>query len=325
MDHGALECLLGNSVRWVGDRNRLSARYEMIVDAIHEASCLAVVEEKSKIQRSHVEEVVHQRRFRNARLEDQHHHRIGEDVIHIDTIGEAIGQINALSVIATGDHDYGVPSRVTARSYIGHKGIINIEKLTEMSGPIQQKGALTIEGFINGLFSRDFPVSFGCSITFEQNYEGVEGDSASVAELLAIISSLSDVPIRQDIAVTGSVDQFGRIQAIGGVNHKVEGFYRVCCQRGLSGTQGVIIPKSNLRHICLRDQIVESIRKGKFFIWAVESMDQAVEIAMNKSAGIVLKKLTQSMDPQFRKGSVFDAVYQKLKGYHEKQCHNHDS
>jgi predicted ATP-dependent protease len=193
-----------------------------------------------------------------------------------------------------------LPNLISARTYAGVLGVINIERLTEMSGPIQQKGVLILDGYLNGMFAQNYPLSCGCSITFEQNYGGVEGDSASLAELVAILSSLAEIPIRQDIAITGSINQFGNVQPVGGIIHKIEGFYRTCKHRGLTGTQGVIIPNTNVENVILREEIVDAIARQDFFIWQVTTIDEALSIL----TGIPPKR-------------IFDAVAKKLAVYHE--------
>ena len=196
------------------------------------------------------------------------------------------GQVNALTVMDTGDHAFGVPSRVTARAFIGRRGVINVERDIAMSGPIQQKGAMVVQGLLAGRFARRYPLSFNCSITFEQNYGGVEGDSASLAELIAILSDLSGLPVRQDLGITGSVNQHGDSQAIGGVHHKIEGFYRTCCdRRELTGSQGVVMPKANEGNLVLRDDVTAAIAAGRFQIWSVATIDEAVELFLETPAG----------------------------------------
>ncbi len=197
--------------------------------------------------------------------------------------------------MSTGDHQYGLPNRISARTYAGELGVINIERLTEMSGPIQQKGVLILDGYLNGMFAQNYPLSCGCSITFEQNYGGVEGDSASLAELVAILSSLADVPIRQDIAITGSINQFGKVQPVGGIIHKIEGFYRTCKHRGLTGTQGVIIPQTNIDNVILRDDIVDAIKAGAFSIWPVSRVEDALSMLTDLSPNTIFSAVTKKL------------------------------
>ena len=308
----AISYLMGYSSRWVGDRGRLSAQFELISDILAEASIVAHNTASAKISLQVVRDVIDQRRLRNARLEDRSHLDIEEGQVLIDTSGSAVGQVNGLSVLSTGDHRYGLPTRISARTYAGKDGVVNIERLTEMAGPIQQKGALILEGFLNGVFAQKFPLSCSCSLTFEQSYGDIEGDSASMAELVAVLSSLSGIPLRQDIAITGSINQFGIAQAVGGIHYKVEGFYRVCKDRGLTGTQGVILPRSNVQSLTLRDEIIDDIKAGKFSIWPVDSVFEAIELLTGIPAGIA----SDAVD-DFPKGSVFFEAYKRLKLYHE--------
>lgn len=306
LDKSAIESLLGYSSRWVNNREWLSSKFELIEDIINEANEVAKAEGAEITKASHIRESLIHRRLRTSGVEDRTHREIERDVVLIETHGKKLGIVNGLSVLFTGDHYYGVPNRISARTYAGEEGIINIERLTEMSGPIQQKGALILDGFLNGKFSQKYPVSFSCSLTFEQSYEEIEGDSASVAELIAILSSLSGIKIRQDMAVTGSVNQFGAIQAVGGLNHKIEGFFRVCKYRGLTGSQGVVIPSSNSSHIILRDEISEAVRDGKFHIWTVSTIEEVIGLLMSTDAG---KKDAKG---KFPKNSVYNLVQAQL-------------
>jgi predicted ATP-dependent protease len=240
-DAGAVAYLLGQSARWAAHRGKLSARFELIDAVLSEAADWTCKRGDGPITAADVKAAIDGRRARNARVEDRAQEHIATGMVMIDTAGTAVGQVNALTVLDLGDHAFGRPARVTARVYVGKLGIINIERLVALGGPIQQKGVMILQGFLNGLFARRFPLSFSSSITFEQTYGEVEGDSASLAELAAVMSALAEVPIRQDLAITGSVNQAGAAQAVGGVTQKVEGFYRTCAEAGLSGSQGVIV------------------------------------------------------------------------------------
>ncbi|MEI8296092.1 MAG: AAA family ATPase [Alphaproteobacteria bacterium] len=306
----AVSYLIGYSTRWVGNRTKVNARFELIVDVIGEASIHAQLRNSKTISSRDIREALIVRRERNARIEDRTHEYIVQGQVHIQTEGTVVGQVNGMAIHGSLDHSYGIPSRISARTYMGESGVINIERLIDMSGPIQQKGAFITDGLLNGMFSQDFPVSFNCSLTFEQNYSDVEGDSASMAEVLVILSSLSDIALRQDLAVTGSVDQFGFSQAVGGVAHKIEGFYRVCKNQGFTGTQGVIIPWANVEHVIVRDEIVEDMKRKNFFIWPVKTVFEALELMTGQPAG------TKRLKDGFTKGSVCDAIYQRLKIYH---------
>lgn len=311
IDRDAIQYLMGYSARWTEARDKLSSKFELIEDILAEASLIGTCKKKGTISVEDVKVTFAERRRRIARSEDRHHEDIEDGLIVVETAGQKIGQINGLSVITVGSHQYGIPSRISARTYAGKLGVINIERLTDMGGPIQQKGAFILDGYLNGVFAQKFPVSCACSLTFEQNYGGVEGDSASLAELIAILSSLSGIPLRQDIALTGSIDQLGKTQSVGGIHHKIEGFFRVCAYRGLSGTQGVILPKSNLRNLILRDDVTEAIRNKKFFIWPVETVEEVVQLLMNCSAGAPDERGC------FPKGTVFHAVSKTLEQYHK--------
>lgn len=305
----AIQYLLGYSSRWIQHRRRLSARFELISDILNEASVLAFEAKSDVIRFEDVSTALHHRRVRNSGLEDRSHRDIESGLILIATQGTAVGQVNGLSVLTNGDHQYGLPNRITARTYVGDVGVINIERLIEMGGPIQQKGVLILDGYLNGMFAQKHSVSCNCSITFEQSYGEVEGDSASLAELISILSSLSGIPLRQDVAITGSVNQYGAIQAVGGINHKIEGFFRLCLHRGLTGKQGVIIPKSNLDNIILRDDVTSAIKSKKFHIWSVSAVEEAIEILTGETAG------KRNAKGRYPKKSVFGAVQRQLEEY----------
>lgn len=278
IDIEAIEYLLGYSARWAAHRHQLSSKFEIIADMLTEANILSLEENANHISIDHIRGAIRNRRFRNSSLEDRSHRDIEKGMILIDTKGVAVGQINGLSILSEGDHQFGLPNRITARTYRSKKGLINIERLTRMGGPIQQKGALILEGFLNGLLGQEEEFNYGVSMTFEQSYSEIDGDSASLAELLAILSSLSGIPLRQDIAVTGSVNQFGQVQAVGGVHHKIEGFFRVCKTQGLTGVQGVVIPKSNTQNVILREEVTERIAHGDFSIYSVQTLNEAIGI-----------------------------------------------
>ena len=311
----AVDYLMGHSARWAGHREHLSARFELIFDILMEAGVLT---ENDFISENTIRQVLQNRRLRNSRLEEVSLEDVASKQVLIDTRGKAVGQVNGLTVINTGDHEYGLPSRITARAYAGDEGIVNIERLTDMGGPIQQKGTLIIEGFLKGLFAQHFPLSCSCSLTFEQNYGGVEGDSASMAEVVAVMSSLSGFPVRQDMAITGSMNQFGLAQSVGGIHFKVEGFHAVCRKSSLTGTQGVILPQWNEVHLTLRENVVADIQEGKFFIWTVQSVFEALELMLEKPCGLPLENGMPVITARsiFASGSIFDAAFKNLKKYH---------
>lgn len=278
LEEGAVAYLLGQAARWADARDKLTAKFEMLEDVLAEAGALRPPGNGGAIGPDLVRQALAERRRRNARVEDRSQESIRKRIINIQTDGMALGQVNGLTVLDLGDHGFGLPSRISASVYVGKMGVINIERMTAMGGPIQQKGVWIIEGFLNGRFAQRFPLSFSASITFEQNYGGVEGDSASMAETCAIVSALSGLPVRQDIAITGSMDQAGSAQVIGGANFKIEGFFRACKDRGLTGRQGVIVPQANERNLTLRDEVVDAVRAGQFHIWSVTTVDEAIAL-----------------------------------------------
>jgi predicted ATP-dependent protease len=215
--------------------------------------------------------------------------RIQEELLRgtlrVSTEGEAVGQVNGLSVAQLGDFAFGRPSRITARARLGAGEVVDIEREVKLSGPLHSKGVLILAGFLGERYAADTPLSLSASLVFEQSYGGIEGDSASLAELYALLSAIGAVPLRQSLAVTGSIDQRGRVQAIGGVNEKIEGFFDLCNARGLSGDQGVVIPRSNAVHLMLRQDVVEAVREGRFHVYSVESVDDGIEILTGMPAG----------------------------------------
>jgi predicted ATP-dependent protease len=211
--------------------------------------------------------------------------QIKKDVIIIETEGSQVGQINGLSVLQLGDFTFGRPSRITARIRLGKGDVVDIEREVAMGGPIHSKGVLILSGFLGSRYAIEHPLALSASLVFEQSYGGIEGDSASSAELYALLSSISGIPINQGFAVTGSVDQGGRVQAIGGVNEKIEGFFDICMARGLNGKQGVLIPKSNIKHLMLRQDVIDCVREGTFHIYPVETIDQGIELLTGLEAG----------------------------------------
>jgi predicted ATP-dependent protease len=239
------------------------------------------------VSRTHVEAALYDRRFRANRIEEKLRDLITEGTVLIDTEGQRIGQINGLAVLSLGDHAFGRPSRVTATVSMGRSGIVNIEREAKLSGSTHDKGMLILSGYLRQMYAQDKPLTLSASLCFEQSYSGVDGDSASSTELYALLSRLANLPLRQDLAVTGSVNQWGDVQAIGGVNEKIEGFYDVCVQRGLTGTQGVLIPQANVRNLMLRPDVVEAIGAGRFHVHPVAHVDQGLEVLTGVPAGTI--------------------------------------
>ena len=284
-DQGALVEILRYGNRLAGRQDRLSTRYGAIQDLCEEANQRAVMAGDRGIGAAHVRDALAAMRRRSDLVPDRIRRSIAEGSLHIETSGSVMGQVNGLAVFGIGEHMFGTPSRITCRTGAGTAGVINIEREVERSGAIHSKGILVLNGFLIGTFGREHPLSFSASLTFEQSYAEVDGDSASSAELYAILTSLARVPIRQDLAVTGSVDQFGNIQPVGGVTEKVEGFFDVCAEAGLTGQQGVIIPHANRRSLTLRDDVVRAVAAGQFHIWAVTRVEEGLRILTGREAG----------------------------------------
>jgi lon-related putative ATP-dependent protease len=299
--------LVEESARSVADKNKLATRFGDVVHLIQQASYWAKLNEHLFVTADDIRQAQQEKRCRDNRIEEQLQEMIADGTVLIDTDGTQIGQINGLSVLAIGDYSFGKPSRITARTYVGSAGMVNIDREIELGGRIHNKGVLILSGYLGGKYAQETPLVLSASITFEQLYEEVEGDSASSAELYALLSSLSGYPLRQDLAVTGSVNQRGQIQAIGGVNEKIEGFYDVCCLKGLTGTQGVVIPRSNVGHLMLREDVVEAVGAGQFHIYAVATVDEGIELLTSIPAGEL------QADGTYPTRSVHCAVQERLQ------------
>jgi predicted ATP-dependent protease len=264
--------------RLAGRQDRLSTRLGLIGDLCTEANQFALETRAEAVTGAHVEAAASARARRSGLMPDRIRKLIGEGTLHVATTGTVVGQVNGLAVFATGDHMFGLPVRITCRTSAGQQGVVAIERETERSGAIHTKGVLVLNGYLMGTFGRALPLAFNASLTFEQSYDEVEGDSASSAELYAILTSLADLPVRQDIAVTGSVDQFGNVQAVGGVTEKVEGFFDVCRETGLTGSQGVMLPATNIRNLALRADVVAAVQAGRFHLWGIARVEEGLEI-----------------------------------------------
>jgi predicted ATP-dependent protease len=296
----------------VAHQEKLSTKFGDIVDLIRQSSYWASTNGNDLVQGTDVAQAIEEQIYRSNRLEERIQEMIEEETILIDTQGEVVGQVNGISVLPLGDYAFGKPSRITARTHVGKAGVVNIDRESELGGRIHNKGVMILTGYLGGKFAQDIPLAFSASITFEQLYEEVEGDSASSAELYALLSSLSGYPIRQDLAVTGSVNQRGQVQAIGGVNQKIEGFYNVCKLKGLTGDQGVIIPESNIKHLMLREEVVEAIDRGEFHVFPVAHIDQGIELLTSVPAG------ERAEDGQYPSNTIYHAVEVGLSQLAEK-------
>ncbi|RDD62696.1 Lon protease family protein [Ferruginivarius sediminum] len=277
--------VLAHAARLAGDRAKLSMHVEGIADLLREADYQARVNGSNPIGAGEVEAAIAARERRLGRVRERMQEEITRGTILIDTDATAVGQINALTVLILGGFSFGRPTRVTARAGLGRGNVVDIEREVELGGPIHSKGVLILSGFLSERFARERPLSLSASLVFEQSYSGVEGDSASLAELLTLLSAVGGQPLRQDLAVTGSVNQHGRVQPIGGVNEKIEGFFDTCEARGLTGRQGVVVPQSNVKHLMLHKRVLDAVAQGKFHIYAVASVDEALELFTGEPAG----------------------------------------
>ncbi len=284
-DKTAVASLVEYGIRLGGRKNHLSTQFNVIADILKEANYWAKKDKVKIVTNKYVDKAIEERIERVSMVEDKIQEMIDEGTIFIDTQGSVIGQVNGLSVYETGEYSFGRPSRITAKTAVGTSGVINIEREAELSGPIHSKGVFILSGYLRHKYAQDKPLVLSASLCFEQSYGGVEGDSASSAELYALISSLSELPIRQDLAVTGSVNQKGEVQPIGGVNQKIEGFYAVCKAKGLTGTQGVIIPETNVDDLMLRQEVIDAVKQGKFHIYSVKRIDEGIELLTGVKAG----------------------------------------
>jgi lon-related putative ATP-dependent protease len=306
-DRTAVAKVIEHSSRVVGDQEKLSARFGQMRDLIVEADYWAAEAGSKLVRAQDVERAIGEKVYRLNLVEERIREMITRGVIMVDVEGSVVGQVNGLVVLDFGEFSFGRPSRITARTYLGQKGVTSIDRESQLTGRIHDKGVLILSGYLGSRYAQDKPLSLSASITFEQAYEPVEGDSASLAELCAVLSSLAGTPIRQDLAMTGSVNQNGEVQPIGGVNQKIEGFHDVCRAIGFGGQQGVIIPARNRRNLMLRDDVIESVRAGRFRVYAANSVDQAMELLTGLPAG------ERQPDGTYPEGSVNALVDARLR------------
>ena len=306
-DRGAFAALLEYGVRQAGRRNKVTARFIEIADLAREAHYDAAAKGESVVRAAHVRGALSSKMERHNLIETRIREMIEEGTLLVDVSGTRVGQVNGLSVLEIGGYSFGKPVRITATAALGKAGLINIERESNLSGRFHDKGVHIIAGYLRSKFAQDKPLSLAASICFEQSYSGVDGDSASSTEIYALVSALSGLPLRQDIAVTGSMNQQGDIQAIGGVNQKIEGFFDVCRIKGLSGTQGVMMPESNVEDLMLREDILEAVAAGKFHIWPVSKIEQGIEVLTGCVAG------QKSSDGKFEVGSAFALMDDRMR------------
>jgi len=308
-DRRAVERVIEHCSRLVSDARKVTARVGAIADVMREADYVGRDRRHKVIRAADVEDALEAQRYRTDRVERRMREQILRETVRIATDGEAVGQVNGLSVAQAGQLAFGRPTRISARVRVGRGRVIDIEREVELGGPLHTKGMLILQGYLAGTYAPEVPVALQASVVFEQSYGGVDGDSASSTELYALLSALSGLAIRQGVAVTGSVDQMGRVQAIGGVNEKIEGFFDVCTERGLTGEQGVMIPSANVEHLMLKPEVVEACRRGAFRIWPVDTIDDGIALLTGVPAG------RRGDDGLFPEGSVNRLVEDRLIGF----------
>ncbi len=310
-DPSGVARLLDEAAVLVEDQQRVSARFAEVADLVREASYWATRAGRELVTAVDVRQAVDERlQMRDYALR-RYQESLADGVVLIDTQGATVGQINALTVVQAADFEFGLPARITARTYAGKSGVISIDREVKMTGPIHDKGQIILAAYLSSRFAQRETLSVSATLTFEQSYSGVEGDSASSTELYALLSSLSGVPIKQNLAVTGSVNQLGQVQAIGGANAKIAGFFDVCASRGLTGDQGVLIPRSNVRHLMLREDIVQAVAEGRFHIYAVSTVEEGIALLTGVSAG------EPDAAGEYPEGTIYAAVMAKLREYAE--------
>ena len=317
LDKSAMARLVEFASRLAGDKDKLSTRFTDIGQVVGEAGTWAKLDKAKVVTKQYIEKVLAERIDRIKKYDEKYTEMIKENTLLINTKGSLVGELNGLTVMTIGDYTFGKPSKITVNTYTGKGGVVNIEREVELSGSTHSKGVYILSGYLGEMFAQDIPLCLTASICFEQLYNGVDGDSASSTELYGLLSSLSGIPIKQSIAVTGSVNQKGQIQPIGGVNEKIEGYFQICKMRGLDGSHGVMIPVQNVNNLQLSDEIVDAVKNKKFHIYAVSTIEEGIEVLTGVPAG------KKDKDGKFPAGTVNHLVYEKLKKYAkivEKNC-----
>lgn len=309
MDPHAVSRTIEHTSRLVSDNEKVSTHIQKVIDLLREADFWTAQKGKEIIDFASVEQAIEQQYYRSGRLRDRIREEMIRKNIFIDTEGSKIGQVNGLSVVLLGNAMFGHPTRITARVQLGRGQVVNIEREVEMSGPIHSKGVLILSSFLGARYASEKPLSLNASLVFEQSYGGVEGDSASSTELYALLSAIADIPLKQSLAVTGSVNQHGEIQPIGGVNEKIEGFFDLCNERGLNGEQGVLIPQANVKNLMLKKEVVDAVRDEKFHVYPVKTIDAGMELLTGMNMG------QRDQDGNYPKGSINQLVEEKLDRY----------
>ncbi|GAW91306.1 Lon protease family protein [Calderihabitans maritimus] len=308
-DRSGVAAVVEYSCRLAEHQEKLSTRFNEIAEIIFEADAWAGLQQAEVVSRQHVKRAIKEKIYRSNKYEEKLHEMLREGQLMVDATGAVVGQVNGLSVLDLGDYSFGKPTRITATTFLGKEGVINIERETEMSGNIHDKGVMILSGYLGAKYAQEIPLTLSASLCFEQSYQEIEGDSASSAELYALLSSLAELPVKQGIAVTGSVNQKGEIQPVGGVTAKIEGFFALCKIKGLTGEQGVIIPYQNIPNLVLSDEVIEAVRQGKFHIYPVRTVDEGIAILTGVPAG------EKDENGNYPPGTVNYLVQQKLQHY----------
>lgn len=310
-DSSAVTAVIEYASRIVESQKKISTRFNLISEILAESATWAMMDNAKVITAEYVKKASSEREYRLAMYQEKMNELLDDDTVMIATDGKFVGKINGLAVLDMGDYVFGSPTRITATTYMGKSGIVNIEKEAEMSGPTHNKGVQIITGYLGSMYAQNMPLSLSCRIAFEQNYNGIDGDSASSTELYCILSSLSGIPVDQSLAVTGSVNQCGEIQAIGGVTYKIEGYFDLCNRRGLTGRQGVVIPVSNIKDLVLKDEVIEAVKNGMFHIYPVSTIDEGIEILLGTEAGV------KDENGEYPPESVHGRVMAKLREFND--------
>ena len=312
LEPAAMAKIVEHGSRITEDQEKLSTKFGMIIDVLREANYYAREEKATKIKPDKIKKAIDEKFFRSNLIQHKIIESINKNVLMVDITGEKVGQVNGLSYASLGDVSFGHPIKITSSVSLGREGIITIEREAELSGPIHTKGVLILSGYLSEKYFQNIPVSLSARLVFEQSYGEVEGDSASSTEVYALLSSLSNLKIKQGIAVTGSVNQKGEVQAIGGVNEKIEGYFEVCKVKGFTGEQGVIIPHANVKNLMLKEEVLEKIKLGLFNIWSVQNIDEGIELLTGVSAG------SADESGNYEEGTVSYLVSRKLNEFAEK-------
>lgn len=309
LNKAAVSRLIEYSSQTTDYQDKLNLKINELADFLIETNYWAVQDNSPVIDFKHIEKSIEERKYRSNLYEQKLHEFFIKDIIRVETSGKKTGQINGLAVYASGDYSFGKPSRITVNISMGKDGIINIEREAELSGKFHTKGIMILSGYLRSMFARKIPLTLNATICFEQSYGMIDGDSASAAELFALLSAISGVPIKQTIAITGAVSQKGEILPIGGVNEKIHGFFDVCFSRGLTGEQGVIIPKTNVKNLMLKNEVIDAVSDGKFHIWSIETVEDGIELLMDMSAGI------PDDQGNYPENTLFNMVFSSLKNF----------